>query len=82
MNSAKKNIDSIKSTFLLGWWGLPEGLLKTPLYIYANFQSKKQNRDKDSNEALIIFTHQNIGQIESYKNDNEKLMQILKKLNK
>jgi hypothetical protein len=78
----KKNIDSIKSTLIFGWWGLPEGLLKTPFYIYANLKSKKQNRDKESNEALISFTHQNIGQIESYKNDNEKLMQILKKLNK
>ena len=37
----KKNQDSITSTALLGWWGIPWGILKTPFYIYNNIKEKK-----------------------------------------
>jgi hypothetical protein len=74
----KKNQESITSTAILGWWGFPSGLLKTPLYIYNNIKSKKQNRILEPNETLLSFTLENIGQIESYKDDVEKLKKIIK----
>lgn len=74
----KKSQESINSTALLGWWGFPWGLIKTPYYIYNNIKSKKQNRNSESNQALIGFTLENVGQIESYKEDTEKLKQLLK----
>ena len=78
----KKNQESIFSTALLGWWGFPSGFLKTPFYIYYNIKSKKQNRISEPNEALLGFTLQNIGEIETYKEDAEKLKRIIKYVKK
>ena len=73
----KKNNISMLSTFVLGWWGVPSGIIQTPLYLFRNFQSKKQNHLKESNFALLNFVKNNIGHIESYKNDKQKLAQII-----
>lgn len=78
----KKNQESIISTALLGWWGIPSGILKTPFYIYNNIKAKKQNRIAEPNETLLSFTFENIGQIETYKDDSEKLKQIIKYVKK
>lgn len=74
----KKNNNAIFSTALLGWWGIPWGLLKTPTYIYRNFKAKKQNRVDNSNDTLLSYTLENIGEIETYKADNEKLKNIIR----
>ena len=78
----KKNQESINSTALLGWWGIPWGILKTPFYIYNNIKEKKQNRIYEPNRTLLSFTAENIGQIETYKNDEEKLKKIIKYVKK
>lgn len=78
----KKNQEAIVSTALLGWWGIPWGILKTPIYIYHNSKAKKENRVGASNGTLLGFTQQHVGQIETYKNDTEKLKQILKYVKK
>lgn len=74
----KKNQDSIISTALLGWWGIPWGILKTPVYIYNNIKEKEYNHISEPNETLLSFTMLNIGQIETYKDDPEKLRQIIR----
>ena len=74
----QKNKEAITSSALLGWWGIPEGILKTPFYIYNNLQEKKQNRISEPNQTLLNFTLENIGQIETYKDDTEKLKKIIK----
>ncbi len=63
-------------TALLGWWGIPS-VFKTPIYIYRNLKAKKENRADVSTKALIEFTQENIGKIEVYKNDDEKLKEII-----
>jgi hypothetical protein len=78
----KKNQESITSSALLGWWGIPWGILKTPFYIYNNIKEKKQNRISQPNETLIGFTIENIGQIVTYKDDTEKLKQIIRYVKK
>lgn len=78
----KKNQESITSTVLLGWWGFPWGIIKTPIYIYYNIKAKKENRNTEPNEILLGFILQNIGQIETYKNDTEKLKQIIRYVKK
>ena len=78
----KKNQDSITSTALLGWWGIPWGILKTPFYIYNNIKEKKYNHISEPNNTLLSFTLSNIGQIETYKEDSEKLKQIIKYVKK
>ena len=74
----QKNKEAITSSALLGWWGIPAGILKTPFYIYNNLQEKKQNRISEPNQTLLNFTLENIGQIETYKDDTEKLKKIIK----
>ena len=74
----KKNNDAILVTALLGWWGFPGGLLKTPLYIYKNIKAKKENKLKHSNDALLAFTLGNIGELEAFKESKEKLKEIIR----
>lgn len=78
----RKNQESITSTALLGWWGIPWGILKTPFYIYNNIKEKKQNRIPEPNETLLGFTIENIGHIVTYKDDTEKLKQIIRYIKK
>lgn len=73
----KANNSATLSTALLGWWGFPWGLLKTPLYIYRNQKAKKQNEVYPANETMLGFTMSNIGHIEAYRNDKEKLKEVL-----
>ena len=74
----KKNNDAILSTTLLGWWGFPSGFFNTPVYIYRNLKAKKENRIDNSNSTLLSFTVENIGGIETYKDNEEKLKEIIK----
>lgn len=73
----KKNDQAIKTSALLGWWGIPWGIIKTPLAIFRNEKAKKQNRMEFLNTALMSFTIANIGQIETYKNDKQELLKII-----
>jgi hypothetical protein len=73
----KKIAGAIQSTALLGWWGIPWGLLKTPFYIYKNYRSKQQNRLNYINDILLSYTLANIGQIEAYQNNKIKLQEVI-----
>lgn len=73
----KKNNSALISTALLGWWGFPLEFFETPLYFYRNLRAKRKNRVDTSNETLLSFTLANIGEIETYKDDKEKLKQII-----
>ena len=77
----EKNNNAIVSTALLGWWGFPWGLLKTPLYIYRNIKAKTQNKVDHSNDTLLSYTLGHIGEIEIYKNNKEKLNEIIRPKN-
>jgi hypothetical protein len=73
----RENNNSITSTLLLGWWGLPWGILKTPVYIYRNMKIKEQNHSEKPNETLLLFTLSNVGEIETYIDNSEKLKRII-----
>jgi hypothetical protein len=73
----KKNNNAMISSALLGWWGIPWGLLKTPTYIYRNIKAKKQNHLDNSNDTMLSFTLSNIGEIETYGNDNTKMTKLI-----
>lgn len=68
---------AIVSNLFLGWWSIPMGIIKTPFYIYKNFNSKKSHRINNSSDALICFVESNIGYIESYKDNEEKLKTLI-----
>lgn len=71
-----KNDEAIRTTALLGWWQIPFGLIGTPIYIYRNIKAKK-NRTDIPNQVLLAYTQQHIGEIEAFKNDKEKLQEVI-----
>lgn len=77
----KKNNDAMLSTALLGWWGIPWGLFKTPAYIYRNIKAKTNNRLDYSNDALLSYTLGVIGEIETYKDNRDELKKIIRPRN-
>ena len=74
----KKNDGATLTTALLGWWGIPFGLFQTPSYAYKNYKARKEHRLDISNDTLLSFTLRNIGEIETYKDNQEKLSEIIK----
>lgn len=75
----KQNNDAILSSAILGWWGFPWGIIKTPIYIWRNFQEKKQNYLDTPNNTFLSFILSRIGEIETYKNDKLKLNEIIER---
>lgn len=73
----KKNNNAMISSALLGWWGIPWGLLKTPTYIYRNIKAKTQNHLDNSNNTMLSFTLSNIGEIETYGSDTNKMTKLI-----
>lgn len=73
----KINNNAIISTALLGWWGFPWGFLKTPVYIYRNFKAKSQNRIDRPNDTMLSFTLAKVGEIEAFKDNQQKLKEII-----
>lgn len=73
----KKNNLAIASTALLGWWGFPWGLIKTPQYIYQNVMAKKRNKSSQPNDVLLSLTLMNAHDIEVNKHNTEKLKEII-----
>ncbi|HEY5823684.1 MAG TPA: LapA family protein [Cyclobacteriaceae bacterium] len=74
----RKNNLAILSTALLGWWGFPWGLIKTPQYLYLNIKEKKKIRSKEPNDVLLSFAYTHADKIEVNKHNKQKLEDIIK----
>jgi hypothetical protein len=74
----KKSNKAIITTALLGWWGFPWGLIKTPQYIYLNIKAKKKNNNPQPNALLIALAVNHAGELETNKNNPEKLKDIIR----
>jgi len=77
----KANNNALTKTAILGWWGFPWGIIRTPQAIALNIKSKRTNHLQDHNDYLRSFTLGVIGELETYKNNKEKLQQILARQN-
>lgn len=77
----KKNRRAALFSGLLGWWGIPWGLLRTPQYIYLNLNSKRQTQLSQPNQHLIQFAQIYAPYIEKKMNDEIQLMEFLKSVN-
>jgi predicted nucleic-acid-binding Zn-ribbon protein len=73
----KANNNALAKNAFLGWWGIPWGIIRTIQYISLNLKSKRTNRSNDPNDYLRSFALNKIGELETYKNDKNKLQQIL-----
>jgi len=73
----KANNDALTKSAILGWWGFPWGIIRTIEAININTKNKRTNRLGTPNDYLRSFVFSNIGQIETYKDDKEKLLEII-----
>jgi len=73
----KANNDALTKSAIIGWWGFPWGIIRTIQAIANNLKSKKTNRLETPNNYLRSFPLSKIGQLESYKDNKEKLQQII-----
>lgn len=67
---------TIKSA-LMGWWGLPWGLIRTPKALLFNSKMKKQNHDPETSEVFKAFVLQRVGRIEANRNNRDGLIDII-----
>jgi len=73
----KANTAALIKTAILGWWGIPWGIIRTFQAIGINLKNKKKNRFEEPNDLLRSFVLSKIGQIETYKDNKEKLLEII-----
>ena len=76
------NNRAMRKSAIFGWWGLPWGFIRTPQAIRLNLDSKSTNHLNGPNEYLREFTISVIGEIETYKDNEDKLDEILKRRNR
>lgn len=77
----KANNNALTKTALLGWWGIPWGIINTIQSIILNLKSKRTNHSYEHSDYLRSFTLSVVGELETYKSDNAKLQQIMKRQN-
>jgi hypothetical protein len=75
----KTNNNALTKTMALGWWGFPWGLIRSIQAIRNNLKHKKTNHLQTPNDFLRALVFSKIGEIELYKNDREKLQQLISK---
>jgi hypothetical protein len=73
----KANSKALTKTVALGWWGIPWGIVRTVQAIEQNIKSKKTNHFAESNNFLKSFVLAKVGQFETYKDNPEKLQEII-----
>ena len=73
----KKNNDAMLKSALLGWWGLPWGIIRTIQSLILNNKMKNQNRLFESNDLLNGYVFNNVGRMEASKNNPEKLQELI-----
>ena len=78
----KANNNAMIKSALLGWWGVPWGIIRTMQAFALNQKRKQTNHLQDHSEYLRSFTLSVIGELETYKGNKEKLQQILVRQNK
>jgi predicted nucleic-acid-binding Zn-ribbon protein len=73
----KANSAALTKTALLGWWGVPWGIIRSIKAISQNIKSKRSNHNNTPNHFLRSYTLSKIGELETYKDNKEKLQQLI-----
>lgn len=73
----KQNNNAMIKTALLGWWGIPFGLIRTPAALIFNARQKAQNDLPEANEPFKSFVYERLGRIELNKDNPEGLQDII-----
>lgn len=73
----KASSGAIAKTAVLGWWGIPWGIVRTIQAISRNISNKRIHHLEEPNKYLRDFVLARIGQLETYRNDKERLRRIV-----
>ena len=73
----RANESALTKTALLGWWGIPWGFIRSIQAIGQNVRNKKTNHSDTPNDFLRSYALSKIGELETYKDNKEKLQQII-----
>jgi hypothetical protein len=73
----KANSEATAKSAVLGWWGIPWGIVRTIQAIVNNVKSRKTHHWEEPNPYLRGFVLSRIGQLEAYKNDEGRLREII-----
>jgi hypothetical protein len=73
----KANENALIKSAVLGWWGFPWGVIRTPGAIASNIKSKRTNHLQEHNDYLRGFVLSRIGELETYRHDKGRLHQIV-----
>jgi hypothetical protein len=76
------NQSATNTTALLGWWGLPWGIIRSAQALTGNIKSAKQLRTGEPTDTLISFIKTNIGVIEGVRKNKQSLGFMLDSVNK
>lgn len=68
---------ALTKTIVLGWWGIPFGIIKSIQAISLNFKGKQSNHADSPNQCLRDLVLSNIVQLEVYKGNPEKINQFI-----
>lgn len=77
--NSEREVELIRN-IILGWFGIPMGLIRTPQSIFKHFSENKK-REQVSNSILENFFNQNIGVVFINKEDDEKLLDLIHMFN-
>jgi len=69
----------IKNT-LLGWWGFPWGLIRTPMAIINHFIDNTK-KERISESILVEFVKQNVGELRTNWGEEDKLVNFINHIN-
>jgi hypothetical protein len=70
------------TTALLGWWGLPWGIIRSTQALISNIKTAKKIKSTEPTDTLIAFVKTNIGIIESLRKNKQSLQAMLDSVNK
>lgn len=73
----KQNESATLTSGLLGWWGLPWGIIRTVQALMLNSKMKKQNHLQEPNDLFKSFVYKRIGRIEANRNKPELLHDMI-----
>jgi hypothetical protein len=73
----KANNAAVVKSAMLGWWGFPFGLIRTPQALLFNNKMKKQNRMSGPSDLLTAFVLERIGRVEASRNSVSELEDII-----
>ncbi|TAM98214.1 MAG: hypothetical protein EPN39_09590 [Chitinophagaceae bacterium] len=71
------NNSALRKTMFLGWWCFPSGIIKSIKAIRINLTSKRTNNIPSPSDYLRTFVLSKIGEIETYKDNKERLLELI-----